>query len=184
MGLPGRVRTRLATWGSTFSEGATQDGGAMAGVVNIFSASWVAGTTSARPLTVFSDPRALSKMRDYPPFKRLASHQNNRLASANVLAKCLWSVNKRKAAGRSECQQRFQMAVGRLECRLFVAQESGRLMKTVCCWFHTSLATIYHDDAAALALGRIDRLASGRQSHHRGQSQSSPTRCSGPGHGP
>ena len=122
VGLPGRVRTRLATWGSTFSEGATQDGGAMAGVVNIFSASWVAGTTSARPLTVFSDPRTLSKMRDYPPFKRLASHQNNRLASANVLAKCLWSVNKRKAAGRSECQQRFQMAVGRLECRLCADQ--------------------------------------------------------------
>ena len=56
MGLPGRVRTRLATWGSTFSEGATQDGGAMAGVVNIFSASWVAGTSSARPLNGIQRP--------------------------------------------------------------------------------------------------------------------------------
>jgi hypothetical protein len=49
----------------------------MAGVVNIFSAFWVAGTPSARPLTVASDPRTtLSRMRDYPPFKRLASLQN------------------------------------------------------------------------------------------------------------
>ena len=34
----------------------------------------------------------------------------------------------------------------------FVAQESGRLLKAVSRWFHTSPATIYHDNAAALAL--------------------------------
>jgi hypothetical protein len=101
VGLPGRVRTRLATWGSTFFEGATQDGGATAGVVNIFFAFWMAGMTSARPSTAFNDPRTLSKMRDYPPFTHLASPQNHSLISKMSV------VCPRKAAGRSERQQRL-----------------------------------------------------------------------------
>ena len=122
-GSPGAGADTSRNVGKHVFEGATQDGGATAGVVNFFSAFWVAGMTSARPLTLSSDPRTLSKMRDYPPFMRLACLQNylppDLCGRAYYIAKC---GRKRKAAGRSECQQRFQKVVGRLKCRLCADQ--------------------------------------------------------------
>lgn len=89
MGLPGRARPRLATWGSTFSEGATQHGGAAAGVVDRFSVFWMVGKGSARPPAAVRDPWTLPEMRDYPPFKRVADFQNQTFAFGDVTAKGL-----------------------------------------------------------------------------------------------